>query len=93
MPWAKDETVIWDSAEKKRRERKYYLTMYLRETYAVFKETLADGECFSFSAFCKLRPKHVPLLVDTPKEQCKCQIHKNFYMKLKAMGCSYNNNF
>ena len=79
--------------EKKRRERKSYLTMYLREAYAVFKETVADGECCSFSAFCKLRPKHVLLLVDTPKKQCKCQIHENFFMKLKAMGCSYDNNF
>ena len=41
--------------------------MYLREVYAVFKETVADGECCSFSAFCKLRPKNVLLLVDTPK--------------------------
>ena len=33
------------------------------------------------------------LLFDTPKEQCKCQIHENFFMKLDAMGCSYDNNF
>ena len=85
---AKNEIVIWDSAGKKRQEHKYYLTMYLREAYAVFKKTVAHGECCSFSAFCKLRPKHVLLLVDTSKEQCKCQIHGKFFMKLEAMGCS-----
>ena len=93
MPGAKDEIVIWDSAGKKRRKHKYCLTMYLREAYAVFKETVADGEGCSFSAICKLRPKHVLLLVDTPKEQCKCQIHENFFMKLEAMGCSYDKDF
>ena len=93
MPGAKDEIVIWDSAGKKRRKRKYYLTMYLREAYVFFKETVADEECCSFSAFCKLRPKNVLLLVDAPKEQCKCQIHEKFFMKLEAMGCSYDNNF
>ena len=67
--------------------------MYLREAYAVFKETVADGEDCSFSALCKLRPKNALLLVDTPKEQFKCQIHENFFMKLGAMGCSYDNNF
>ena len=89
MPGAKGEIVIWDSDGKKRRERKYYL----REAYAVFKETAVDEEGRSFSAFCKLRPKNVLLLVDTPNEQCKCQIHENFFMKLEAMGCSYDNDF
>ena len=89
MPGAKGEIVIWDSDGKKRRERKYYL----REAYAVFKETAVDEEGRSFSAFCKLRPKNVLLLVDTPNEQCKCQIHENFFMKLEAMGCSYDKGF
>ena len=92
MSGAKDEIVIWDSAGKKRWEHKYYLTMYLREAY-VFKETVADGKYCSFSTFCKLRPKNVLLLVDTPKVQCKCQIHENFFMKLKAIGCSYDDDF
>ena len=93
MPGTKDKIAIWDSAAKKGRERKYYLTMYLRKAHAVFKETIADRECCSSSAFCKLRPKNVLLLVDIPEEQCKCQIHENFFMKLEAMGCSYDNEF
>ena len=91
MPRAKDEIVIWGSAGKKRRECKYYLTMYLRKAYDVFKETVADGKCHSFSAFCKLRPSNVLLLNDTPKEQCKCQIHESFFMRLEPMGYSYGN--
>ena len=87
----KAEIIIWDSAGKKRRKRKYYLTMYLREAYSVFKETVADGEYCSFSVFCNLRPKNVLLLVDTPKEQCKCEIHENFFMKLEAMDSFYDN--
>ena len=62
MPGAKDEIVIWNSAGKKSRERKYYLTMYLREACAVFKETVADGEDCSFSVFCKLKPKNVVII-------------------------------
>ena len=73
MPGAKDEIVIWDSAGNKRRERKCYLTKYLREAYPVFQETVADGECCSFSAFCKVRPKHVLLLVDTPKNKANAR--------------------
>ena len=57
MPGGQDEIVIWDSAGKKRQERKYYITKYLREAYANFK-TVADGEYCNFSAFCKLRPKN-----------------------------------
>ena len=43
----------------------------------------------SFSTFCNLQPKNVLLLGDSPKEQCRCQIHKNLFLKLEAMGCDY----
>ena len=43
----------------------------------------------SLSAFCKLRPKTVPLLSDT----CKCQTRENLFLKLDAMGCSYDSSF
>ena len=29
------------------------------------------------------------LLGDSPKEQCKCQIHENLFLKLEKMGCAY----
>ena len=85
-----DEIVVWDEFGKKRL-RKYYLTIYLRKAYAVFKDTRQeDEEMCSLSAFCKLRPKNVLLLSDTSEDNCKCQTHENLFLKLDAMGCSYD---
>ena len=68
--------------------------MYLHEAYAVFKETRQeDEEMSSLSAFCKLRPKNVLLLNDTPEDTCKCQTHENLFLKLDAMGCTYDSSF
>ena len=88
-PGIKDEIVVWDDSGKKRK-RKYYLTMFLREAHAVYKDVHPEEEnnC-SFSLFCQLRPNNVLLFGDTPTEQCKCQIHENFFLKLEAMGISY----
>ena len=73
---------------------KHYLTMYLREAYAVFKEMRQeDEETCSLSVFCKLRPKNVLLLGDTPEDTCKCQTHENLLFKLEAMGCNYETAF
>ena len=47
----------------------------------------------SLSTFCELRPKNVLLLSDTPEDTCKCQTHKNLFLKLDAMGCSYGSSF
>ena len=72
MPGAKDEIAVWDEFEKKRL-RKCYITVYLREAYAVFKETRQEDEQMcSLSAFCKLRPRNILLLSDTPEDTCKC---------------------
>lgn len=71
----------------KQKLRKYYLTMYLKEAYALYLENCEkeDEKC-SFSTFCKARPKNFLLMGDSPKEQCKCQIHENLFLKLEAMG-------
>ena len=93
MPGAKDEMVVWDEFGKKRL-RKYYLTTYLREAYAVFQETRQeDEEMCSFSVFCKLRPKNVLPLSDTPEDTSQCQTHENLFLKLDAMGCSHDSSF
>ena len=77
IPGAKDEIVVWDELGKKRL-RKHYLTMYLYEAYAVFKEMRQeDEETCSLSVFFKLRPKNVLLLGDTPEDTCKCQTREN----------------
>ena len=79
MPGKGDEMTAWNE-EGKQKLRKYYLTMYLKEAYALYLETCEnDNEKCNFSTFCNLRPKTVLLLVDSPKEQCKCQIHENFF--------------
>ena len=92
MPGTRDEIVIWNETCKTR-ERKYYLTMYLCEAYVVFKDMYkGDAEMCSFSSFCDLRPKNVLLLQDTPRDQCKCEIHENLLLKLEAMGHSYDRN-
>ena len=64
--------------------------MYLKEGYTLYLETCEnDSEKCSFSTFYNLRPKNVLLLGDSPKEQCKCQIHENLFLKLEKMGCAY----
>ena len=48
---------------------------------------------YSMCTFTKLRPKNALLLRDTPEDTCKCQTHENLFLKLKAMGHSYDNSF
>ena len=92
MPGKGDEITIWN--EGKQKLRKYYLTMYLKEAYALYLETCEnDSEKCSLSTFCNLRPKNVLLLGDSPKEQCKCQIHENLFLKLEALGYDYESSW
>ena len=83
MPGLKDEMTVWKNG-KKQRLRKHYLTMFLREAYAVFRE-IHPSMTIGFSTFCRLRTANVLLLKNTPKDQCKCKTHENFRMKLKAL--------
>ena len=85
MPGLKDEMTVWING-KKERLRKHYLTMFLREAFAVFDETHPEIN-LGFSTFCRLRPGNVLLLKNTPKDQCKCKTHENFRMKLTALNC------
>ena len=47
----------------------------------------------SFSAFCKLRPQDVLLIGGTPLDQCKCETHENFFLKLDATGYTNEKTF
>ena len=68
--------------------------MYLKEAYALYLKTCEnDNEKCSFSTFCNLQTKNVLLLGDSPKEQCKCLIHKNLFLKLEAMRCDYESSW
>ena len=63
----------------KTKMRKYYLTMYLREVFAMFKGENKDCE-IGFSLFASLRRKNVLLLKNQPLDQCKCLEHENSYL-------------
>ena len=88
MPGMKDEIVVWINGGKKRK-RKYYMTMYLREAYAIFRE-LYPQYTISLSMFCQLRPKNVLLLHQTPADQCHCRIHENVFLRLKGLKIVYD---
>ena len=82
--------VCWDDAGKKMRLRKYFLTMNLREVHALYLQEHRDENYCSLTKMCNLRPTNVLLLGSTPHDQCKCQQHDNFFVKLEAMGVQYN---
>ena len=67
IPGNGDEMTVWDDNDKHKLQ-KYYLTMYLKEAYAIFLESCEneDDRC-SVSTFCNLNPKNVLLLGDSPK--------------------------
>ena len=83
-PRIKDEITVWTKTGKVKM-RKYYLTMYLRELYALYKEENPTTK-LGFTLFTQLRPKNVLLLKDQPLDQCKCIIHENNHKKLDALG-------
>ena len=86
-PNMKDVITVTEKGEKERKQ-KCYLTLYLREVYELFKIENPDVSV-SFSKFCKLRPKHVVLLKNTPADQCKCQVHENFRLRLAGLNINY----
>ena len=65
--------------------------MFLREALEVYHQT--HDNPVSFSTFCNLRPKNVLLLADSPKDQCRCLIHKNLFLKLDTIGILYDSSF
>ena len=88
-PGMKDEITLWEGGVK-RKLRKYFLTMYLREAFEISKSSFPDIN-IGFSKFCSLRPKNVLLLKDTPRDQCKCMKHENFINMLSGLNLSYSN--
>lgn len=88
-PGMKDEVTVWENGVKYKL-RKYYLTMFLKEAFALFTEFHPEIT-IGFSTFAKLRPRNVLLLKDTPADQCKCMKHENFMLKLAGLGVIYGN--
>ena len=87
MPGLNDVVTVWDDSGKKKL-RKYYFTMFLREAHEVYCQTQDNPA--SFSTFCNLHPKTILLLADSPKDQYRCLIHENIFLELDAMGISYD---
>ena len=56
-PGLQDEIFVW-TEKGKEKVRKYYLTIYLCEVYAMFKTVYPDSE-IGFTMSTKLRPKNV----------------------------------
>lgn len=89
-PGMRDEITVWKDGKKKKL-RKYFLTMFLREAYAIFQSLHPD--VVSFSKFCSLRPENVLLLKNSPVDQCRCRLHENFRLKLKSLIGDYDQSF
>ena len=70
MPGKGDEMTIW-TEEGRKRVWKYFLTIYLKEAYALYLESCEkDAKC-SFSTFCNFHPKNVLLLDESPKNSAE----------------------
>jgi len=87
-PGMRDEMAVWENGIKSKL-RKHFLTMFIREAFALFKEFNPDVSV-SFSKFCSLRPPNVLLLKNSPVDQCKCRLHENFRLKMKSLGVEYD---
>lgn len=59
-PGMNDVMTVWDNSGEKSKLRKYYLILYLRETYQLFKLAKPDVD-IGFSKFASLRPVNVLL--------------------------------
>ena len=91
MPGMNDELTVWENGVKSK-IRKYYLIMFLKEVYELFKQCHSDVRV-GFSKFASLRPVNVLLLKDQHPDQCKCETHENFMLKIKGLGLTYDENF
>ena len=87
MPGTKNEIVILDKSGKCRLQ-KHGLIINLKEAHALFLKICKQKDKCRFLT-CTYCPKNVLLLGNSPKEQCKCQVHENLIMKLQAMGSDY----
>ena len=90
-PGMRDYITVYEDGRKVRL-RKLYLTMFLREAYSIFNAKFPDT-VVSFSTFCKLKPKNVLSLKNTPLDQFRCQTHENFIFMLSALKIDYSDNF
>lgn len=89
MPGMKDEITFWEKGVKTK-QWKYYLIMFLREAYEIYKQSSDYTNKVKFSKFCELRPRNVLLMKDSPKDKFKCIIHENFMNMLIDLSITYD---
>ena len=82
---------VWENGIKSKR-RQYYLIMFLKKVYELFKQSYPDITLV-FSKFASLRPVNVLWLKDQHPDMCKCEIHENFLHKIKGQGITYDEHF
>ena len=78
---------VWSNGQKSRL-RKYYPTLYIKELHTLFNSAYPNNPV-GLAKFASLRPPNVLLLKDQPRDQCKCRLHENFVLKLKALHINY----
>ena len=84
-PGRKDSiTVIRDGTKVK--EQRHYLTMSIKEAYALYKQEFPD-ENVGLSTFKTLRPDVVLCQKAMPHNVCVCQYHENVNLLLQLLVC------
>ena len=91
MPGNGDEMKIW-TEKGKQKVHKHYLTMFLREAYALYLDScLNDDERCSFTTFSNLQLTNILLMGNSPLHtNANAKSMKTFFLKLEAMGLIYD---
>ena len=91
MPGKGDKMTVWDD-KGKHKLRKYYLTMYLKEACVLYLESCKneDDKCFLSNFVISTQRL---CFFQVPKEQCKCHVHENLFLKLEATRFSYESSW
>lgn len=83
-PGVSDVMVVKNANGKRATLQKRYVCMTLKEAYQEYRKD--HPKCvLGISSFFELRPKHILLVSDTPKNVCVCQYHANFEYICKSL--------
>jgi hypothetical protein len=84
-PGRKDVVTIRSENGEKTKVQARHLTTTINEVYAMFKESNPDIK-IGRSKFSELRPKHVLLSSQLPRNVCLCKYHENFIMAVNTLN-------
>jgi hypothetical protein len=83
-PGRKDVVIIRENGGKSKVQARH-LTTSVNEVYAMFREIHPDV-MIGKSKFAELRPKHVLLSSQLPRNVCLCKYHENFIMAVDTLN-------